>query len=33
MLTGNRALDGIVFIAMTVGSKMMWNKYALGTWW
>lgn len=32
-MTGNRTLDGMIFIGMIVGSKMIWNRYAFGTWW
>jgi hypothetical protein len=32
-MTGNRTLDTVIFVAMVVASKMVWNRYALGTWW
>ncbi len=32
-MTGSRTLDGLIFVAMVIASKMVWNKHALGTWW
>jgi hypothetical protein len=32
-MTGSRTLDGMIFVGMVIGAKMLWNKHAFGTWW